>query len=213
MNPNRLLAFLRELKIPALIGLACLGAVLALIPAWLPQKPHIPIEQHSIEILQVVFLALSSILFFAASAHSGRYAPPYRIMAYIVLAAVIAELASGTHTLYGWNLKTRYLLVVPLVIAVSQMLRHSNVCLVFLRILTRRAGAGILATALLINYIFTPIFGSSLFWQATLGDDFTPHIPDILKSYLQLFSCYLVLVGATSLSLNHPRTSESLTED
>ena len=210
MTARRYLTYLRGLQIPALIGLACLGASLALIPAWLPEKPHLPLEQHSVEILQVIFLAGASILFFAAASHTGRFAPAYRAMGWIALAAVIAESASGGARLWHLSLKWWNLAYLPLAIGLLHLIRHPSSSSLFLAILTRRAGGGILITALLMNYIFTPIFGSNAFWREALGDQFNAQIPQIMRSYLQLFACYLILVGATSLSLNHPlaRASE-----
>ncbi|MGE9267531.1 MAG: hypothetical protein ACQKBY_05505, partial [Verrucomicrobiales bacterium] len=147
----RYLAFLRELRIPALIGLACLGAFLALIPAWLPNKPHLPLEQHSIEILQVAFLTGSAILFFAAVSHTGRYRPAYLVMGYVSSAAVLAEVADGTQRLWGWTLQLQHLAYLPLALAAFILLKNLKICSFYLRILSRRASAGILATALLIN--------------------------------------------------------------
>lgn len=204
MSPNRYLAFLRELKIPALIGLACLGALLALTPAWLPNKPHVPLEQHSVEILQVVFLTGATILFFAASSHTGRYSPAYKVMGYLAAAAVIGEVAQGSHRLWGWTMKTHNLAVIPIGIAAFLLLKNIKICAFYLKILSRRASAGILATALLMNYVFSPLLGSRVFWKAALEEQYIDQIPVILDSYLQLFTCYLIFVGATSLSLNHP---------
>lgn len=207
MGPKRYLAFLRELKIPALVGIACLGAFLALAPAWLPNKPHSPIEQHSVEFLQVAFLTGTAILFFAASSHTGRYRPPYLVMGYLAVAAVIAEVADGSHRLWDWTLKTHNLALIPIIIAAFILLKNIKICAFYLKILSRRASAGILATALLMNYIFTPLLGSKIFWKAVLNEQYTDQIPIILNSYLQLFTCYLIFVGATSLSLNHPIVS------
>lgn len=210
MITRRYLAFLRGLQIPALIGLACLGASLALLPAWLPEKPHLPLGQHSVEILQILFLAGASILFFAAAGHTGRFAPPYRAAGWIALAATVAETAYGGSRLWELDERWRLLAYLPLAIGILQILRHPASTSLFLRLLSRRAGGGILITALLMNYIFTPLIGSAAFWREALGDQFTFQIPLILKSYLQLFACYLILVGATALCLNHPlaRASE-----
>lgn len=204
MTARGYLGFLRGLQVPGLIGVTCLGAVLALIPAWLPERPQLPIEQHSVEVLQILFLAGTSILFFAAAGHTGRFSSAYRAMGWIALAAMVAEVAGGSERLWGLDVGWSNLAYVPLGIGVLHILRHPGSCSLFLRILTRRAGGGILITALLINYIFTPIFGSTAFWKEALGEQFTFQIPLILRSYLQLFACYLILVGATALSLNHP---------
>jgi len=52
------------------------------------------------------------------------------------------------------------------------------------------------------------VIGAPPFWQAALGDAFSPEIPRICKSYLELLACYFVFVGSLGLAITLGRREE-----
>ena len=84
-------------------------------------------------------------------------------------------------------------------------LRHRKVMAEFFGTLGHHAGSGLIAAALLILYVFNRVVGSSRFWRATLGDGFSPDVPDICKSYLELLACYLIFLGTLGYALTLAR--------
>ena len=86
-----------------------------------------------------------------------------------------------------------------------QALRHRRVTVHFIATLGNHAGAGLIASALLILYVFNRVIGSAAFWQAALGDAFTPGIAKICRGYLELLACYLIFIGALGLSITLAR--------
>ena len=47
------------------------GSVAILLPAWLPNRPSVPVEQGTVELLQAVLLAAASVVMWGASSHAG----------------------------------------------------------------------------------------------------------------------------------------------
>ena len=80
--------------------------------------------------------------------------------------------------------------------------------LYFIASLGNHAGSGLIAAALLIIYVFNRVIGSTAFWKASLGPAFSPTIPKICKSYLELLACYLIFIGALGLSITLARRKE-----
>lgn len=70
------------------------------------------------------------------------------------------------------------------------------------------AGAGLIAAALLIIYVFNRVIGAPQFWEAVLGDSFSPEIPRICKSYLELLASYFVFVGSLGIAITLGRREE-----
>jgi len=95
-----------------------------------------------------------------------------------------------------------------LVVAMITALRHRRVTVHFIASLGNHAGSGLIAAALLIIYIFNRVIGSAAFWKASLGTAFSPSIPRICKSYLELLACYLIFIGALGLSITLARRKE-----
>ena len=62
------------------ILLIAAGCVAILLPAWLPNRPSIPIERGTVEMIPALLLAASSVIMFGASSHTGRYRPMSRIL-------------------------------------------------------------------------------------------------------------------------------------
>ena len=78
----------------------------------------------------------------------------------------------------------------------------------FLATLGNHAGSGFIGAALLIIYLFNRVIGRPPFWQAALGAAFSPSIPRICKSYLELLACYLIFIGSLGLSITMARRKE-----
>ncbi|MBC8127291.1 MAG: hypothetical protein H8M99_09155, partial [Gloeobacteraceae cyanobacterium ES-bin-144] len=72
--------------------LICAGSVAILLPAWLPNRPSIPIERGTVELLQASLLAAAAVVMLGASPHAGAYRPVCRVMALCFLAAFVGEI-------------------------------------------------------------------------------------------------------------------------
>jgi hypothetical protein len=57
-------------------------------------------------------------------------------------------------------------------------------------------------------YVFNRVIGNSQFWKVTLGTAFSPEVPKICKSYLELLACYLIFIGILGLSITLARRRE-----
>ena len=184
------------------------GCVAILLPAWLPNRPNIPIERGTVEMIQAVLLAVSAVIMFGASSHAGRYRPMSRVLGLGFLAAVVGEIEDFVSGILNWSFPARWLIGLILLIALITLWRHRRSAVDFFSKLGRHAGAGLIAAALLINYAFNLVIGSEQFWKAALGEAFSSEIPVICKGYLELLACYLLFVGALGLSLTMARRSE-----
>ena len=189
-----------------LIAAGC-GAIL--LPAWLPNRPNVPIERGTVEMIQALLLAGSAVLMFGASAHAGRFQPMSRVMGLGFLAALIGEIEDFVSDILGWAFPESWLILAILILALATAARHRRSTVEFFSKIGRHAGTGLIAAALLINYVFNIVIGSPNFWKAALGDAFSPEIPTICKSYLELLACYLLFVGALGLSLTLARRPEA----
>jgi hypothetical protein len=190
-----------------LLIIAGCGAIL--LPAWLPNRPSVPIEQGTVEMIQALLLAASAVVMFGASAHSGRYRPMARVLGLGFVAALIGEIEDFVSGILGWFFPESWLVAAILLLAFITVLRHRRVTVEFFTKLGRHAGSGLIAAALLINYVFNIVIGRPTFWKAALGDAFSPEIPNICKNYLELLACYLLFVGALGLSLTMTRRTEA----
>lgn len=189
--------------------LICGGCVALLLPAWLPNRPEIPIESGTVELLQALLLAASAAMMLGAAPHSGEYRPVCRAMALGLIAAFVGEIEDFLSGILGWNFEELWVIVPVLLVTLITMLRHRRVMIHFLSGLGNHAGSGFIAAALLIIYVFNRVVGSPKFWKATLGTDFSPAIPKVCKSYLELLACYLIFIGALGLSITFARRKES----
>jgi len=184
------------------------GCIAILLPAWLPNRPNTPIERGTVEMIQALLLAACAVLMFGASPHTGRYRPICRILGLAFVAALIGEIEDFVSDILGWAFPERWLIALILSVALITAFRHRRITVDFFSKLGRHAGAGLIAAALLINYVFNIVIGSSKFWKAALGPAFSAEIPIICKSYLELLACYLLFVGAFGLSLTLARRNE-----
>lgn len=189
--------------------LICGGAVGILLPAWLPNRPGVPIERGTVELLQAFLLAAAAVVMLGASPHSGPYRPVCRVMALGFIAAFVGEIEDFVSGILGWKFPEAWFVGAILLVALITTIRHRRVMIHFLATLGNHAGSGLIASALLIIYVFNRVIGSPEFWKASLGPAFSPGIPRICRGYLELLACYLIFVGALGLSITLARRREN----
>jgi len=192
------------------LTLICGGAVAILLPAWLPNRGSAPIERGTVELLQASLLAASSAIMLGASSHASYNRPVCRVAAIVLFAAFIAEIEDFLSGILGIKFPEVWVLGVILLVALVTSLRHRRVMVHFISTLGNHAGSGFIGAALLIIYVFNKVVGSSKFWKATLGTAFSPEIPKICKSYLELLGCYLIFIGVLGLSITLARRKEPM---
>jgi hypothetical protein len=188
--------------------LICGGSVAILLPAWLPNRQTVSIERGTVELLQAFLLAAAATVMLGASPHAGPYRPVCRILAMGLIAGFVGEIEDFVSGILGWQFPEAWVAGGILLIALIATIRHRRVMLHFLANLGNHAGSGLIAAALLILYVFNRVIGSATFWQASLGAAFSPNIPKICKSYLELLACYLLFIGALGLSITLARRDE-----
>lgn len=189
--------------------LICGGCIAILLPAWLPNRPEVPIKTGTIELLQASLLAAAGAVILGASSHAGRNRPVCRVLALLLIAAFVGEMEDFISGILGWKFPEAWVVGVILLVALITILRHRRVMMHFFSTMGNHAGSGLIGSALLILYVFNKLFGSSKFWKASLGAAYSPEIPKICKSYLELFGCYLVFIGILGLSITLARRRES----
>jgi hypothetical protein len=185
--------------------MVCAGAIGILLPAWLPNRPEVPIESGTVELLQAALLAGAAVVMLGALPHAGAYRPVCRVMALGFVAALIGEIEDFVSGILGWQFPEAWLVGAMVLLALVTVLRHRRVTVHFIATLGNHAGAGLIASALLILYVFNRVIGSAAFWQAALGDAFSPGISKICRGYLELLACYLIFIGALGLSITLAR--------
>ena len=190
------------------ILLIAAGSVVILLPAWLPNRPEVPIERGTVELMQAFLLAAASSIMLGASMHAGFYRPASRVVGLGFLAAFVGEIEDFVSGILGWKFPEAWVIGFIMLLMLVTVLRHRRVMYHFFSHLGHHAGSGLIAAALLIIYVFNRVIGSPTFWKATLGDAFAPSIPRICKSYLELLACYLIFIGALGLSITLARRKE-----
>lgn len=189
-------------------AMICAGCVAILLPAWLPNRPKVPIERGTVELLQALLLAASAAIIMGASSHAGHNRPVCRVMACCLIAAFVGEIEDFVSGILGWKFPEGWCVGAIVLVALITIFRHRRVMVHFFSTLGNHAGSGLIGAALLILYVFNRVIGSSKFWKATLGSDFSPEIPKICKSYLELLGCYLIFIGVLGLSITMARRRE-----
>ena len=189
-------------------ALICCGAAAILLPAWLPNGRS-PIERSTVELLQAGLLAAAAAVMLGASSHAGYNRPVCRVIAITLLAAFIAEIEDFLTGVLKLRFPEAWVVGAVLLVAVITALRHRRVVVHFISTLGNHAGSGFIGAALLIIYVFNRVIGSAKFWKVTLGTAFSPEIPKVCRSYLELLGCYLVFVGVLGLSITLARRKES----
>jgi hypothetical protein len=190
------------------VVLICCGCVALLLPAWLPNRPSIPIERGTVEILQALLLAASATMMLGAAPHAGAYRAVCRVLAMGLIAAFVGEIEDFVSGVLGWKFPEAWLVGGILLIALITALRHRRMMIHFFATLGNHAGSGFIGAALLIIYLFNRVIGRAPFWKAALGEAFSPSIPRICRSYLDLLACYLIFIGALGLSITMARRKE-----
>lgn len=189
--------------------LISLGSVAILLPAWLPNRPGAPMERGSVELLQAILLAGAAAVMFGASSHAGFYRPVCRAIGLGFLAAFAGEIEDFLSQILGMRFPEAWVVGGLLFLALITVVRHPKAMVHFLAVIGNHAASGLIAGALLILYVFNRVVGSRQFWQATLGDAFSPVIPRTCRSYLELLACYLLFIGALGYSITLARRRES----
>ncbi len=188
--------------------LICAGSVTILLPAWLPNRPGVPLERGTVELMQAGLLAAAAAVMTGALAHSGHRRAVCRVLAFGLAAALVGELEDFISGILDWPFPDTWVIGALLGAALVTGLRHRRVMLRFFETMGHHAGAGFIAAALLILYVFNRVIGAPPFWQAALGDAFSPEIPRICKSYLELLACYFIFVGSLGLAITLGRREE-----
>lgn len=186
----------------------CAGSIAILLPAWLPNRPGAPLERGTVEFLQAGLLAASTAVMIGALAHSGQRRSVARVLAFGLAAALVGELEDFISGYLNWAFPEAWIIGILLSLALITAIRHKKTMSRFLRTVGHHAGAGFIGAALLILYVFNRIVGTPNFWQASLGDNFSPEIPEICKSYLELLACYFIFVGSLGLAITLGRREE-----
>jgi len=181
------------------------GSIAILLPAWLPNRPSAPLESGTVELLQAVLLAAAAAVMFGAQSHTGAYRPVARVIGLGLVAAVIGELEDFLSEFLGMRFPEAQVIAVVLLVALITALRHKRVMMHFFSTIGRHAGSGFIAAALLILYVFNRVIGRDRFWQATLGEAFSPEIPKVCGAYLELLACYLIFVGTLGYAISMTR--------
>jgi hypothetical protein len=186
----------------------CAGCVAILLPAWLPNRPSVPIGRGTVELLQAFLLAASAVVMLGASPHAGAYRPVCRVLALGLIAAFVGEIEDFVSGILGWAFPEGWVIGAILLVALVAAFKHRRVMVHFIATLGQHAGSGLIAAALLIIYVFNRVIGGAAFWKASLGNAYSPDIPKICKSYLELLACYLIFIGALGLSITLARRRE-----
>ncbi|MFP6882098.1 MAG: hypothetical protein VCA34_14175 [Roseibacillus sp.] len=201
--------WLRTVMIALLMGF---GAVLILFPAWLPEKPSLPIEDSAVEILQSALLSFSAALLFATAPHAGPYRAIYRSLGFITIAALLGEIGDTIDNLID-PLRHEYFIVALFIWTGLTLLRRRKETLHFIGFASRHPASGFVLAAIILVYAFSRVFGSEAFWNATLDGQHHPDTPRVCRGYLELLACYFVLLGAIGYCLPLTRRRYRMTTE
>ncbi len=190
------------------VVLICAGSIAILLPAWLPNRPGVPFQRGTVELMQSGLLAAATAVIIGALAHAGPRRPVCRVLAFGLAAALVGELEDFIVGIMRWPFPHTLIIGIFLGLAFFTMLKHRRTMLRFVHSIGQHAGAGFVAAALIIIYVFNRVVGTPQFWQASLGDAFSPEIPKICKSYLELLACYFIFVGTLGLAITLGRREE-----
>lgn len=160
------------------------------------------------ELLQAGLLAAATAVMIGALAHSGRRRSVCRVLAFGLAATLVGELEDFISGILKWPFPEGWVIGSLLLAAIVTALRHRRTMVRFFSTMGHHAGAGFIGAALLILYVFNRVVGAPQFWQASLGDAFSPEIPRICKSYLELLACYFIFVGSLGLAITLGRREE-----
>ncbi|MBK1882499.1 hypothetical protein JIN85_08735 [Luteolibacter pohnpeiensis] len=188
--------------------LICAGSVAILFPAWLPNQKNEPIERGTVELLQAALLAASAAVLLGALPHAGSNRAVCRMLSFFLLAAFVGEIEDFVSGILGWKFPEVWVIGILLLCALITAMRHRKVVVRFFGSMGNHAASGLVGAALLIIYVFDRVIGSRRFWKAALGDAFSPSVPTICVSYLELLACYLIFIGSIGFAITLARRSE-----
>jgi len=164
-----------------------------------------------VELLQAFLLISAAVVILGASSHAGQNRPACRVMALGLLAAFVGEIEDFLSEILGLNFPEEWVIGTIILAALITISRHRRAMVHFTATLGNHAGTGLIGAALLIIYVFNRVIGGPTFWKAVLGPDaFSPEIPKICKSYLELLACYLIFIGTLGLSITLARRKEPI---
>lgn len=171
------------------------GSILILFPAWLPNNEFNAIgEDGMVEMLQLILLIISAALFFSAAPHAGRLKPIFFALGLGGIAGAIGEYASPLEAVVGFPSEW---IVWPLLLVIGFIfLLNGKPFVRFWGYASRRPAAGFLLAGVIIAYVFGNVFGSSEFWEASLGPGYNTKVPEIVEAYLELLACYFIFVSS-----------------
>jgi hypothetical protein len=188
--------------------LVCGGCLAILLPAWIPDRSSTQLRPATVELLQAFLLAAAAAVMLGASTHAGPNRPVCRVLAIGCCVALVGEIDDFVTDVLGHQFPEVWFVAPLLLVALITILRHRKVMLHFFSSLGNHAGSGLIGSALLILYVFNHVIGSSRFWKATLGIAYSPAVPIVCKSYLELLACYLIFIGVLGLSITLVRRKE-----
>lgn len=181
--------------------IVALGSVLILFPAFLPESRfNVVGEEGAVELLQLVFLVLSSALYFATSSHAGRLKPIFIALGLGALCGAIGEYGGTLEDLMK-PVKSEWLQIPLFVIIGYIFIRYIKAFGRFWGLASRQPVSGFLGAALILAYVFGEVFGSEKFWEASLGVGYDSRIPKIVESYIELLACYFIFVATVGFCL------------
>ena len=185
------------------------GCVAILLPAWIPDRDSAQLGRGTVELLQALLLAAAAAVMLGSAPHAGPNRAVCRVLFLGLLIAFVGEIDDFVTDILGRQFPEAWIVALLLVFVLITIIRHRRIMLHFFSTLGNHAGSGLIGAALLILYVFNHVIGSSKFWRATLGPTaFSPEIPRICKSYLELLACYLIFIGALGLSITLARRKE-----
>jgi len=170
------------------------------MPAWLPNKPTMPVEDSIVEFLQLALLFGSAAFFFAAAPHAKKMKPVFRIFGFIAILVTLSEhdlLINHVINPIEWI----WFLVVAGILIVARLFKHQKAFRSFIALATRTPASGFLGAALILVYLFSNIFGSNEFWLQALGQTPPDKLASTLREYLELLACYFVFVATAGFCL------------
>ena len=176
------------------------GAIIILFPAWLPDNPELPVEDSAVELLQAALLGFSAALFFATSSHAGPFGPIYNCLGIICITALIAEIRDAVNRIIA-PLRHEFIVIAMLTFVVIVLSRHRKEFLRFIGFAARHPASGFFLAAIILIQAFARVFGSQVFWSATLDGAHHPDTPGVCQAYLELLACYFILLGAIGFCL------------
>jgi hypothetical protein len=195
--PPKTPPWLRTVVIALLMGI---GAILILFPAWLPEKPSLPVEDSAVEILQSALVGFSAALLFATAPHAGPYRAVFRSLGFITVATLIGEIGEAIDKIIA-PLRHEYVVIALFIWTGLTLLRRRKETLHFIGFASRHPASGFVLAAIILVYAFSRVFGSEAFWAATLDGQHHPDTPYICRAYLELLACYFTLLGAIGFCL------------